>query len=267
MYLKHFGLIRRPFDNALRAEELFLSAHAQELLSRLKYLLQLKGIGLVTGESGCGKTAILRKAAAALNPGAYRVYYITLTTGHALDMLKTVAYAMGITPKRGLSALFHDIRDEIARKTAESNVKPVLIIDEAQYLKDEALVNLRLLSNYEMDSESRLSILLLGQPEIKRRLALSIHEALTQRLTMRYQLGGLTQEEMPRYVRHRLELAGTTAPLIDPAALEAIYQFTHGICRKVNAVCHNSLIAAASASAKMATVEHVRIAIAEIAMS
>lgn len=91
MYRKHFALTRHPFDKDIKPDEFFASAGGSELEARLHYLLQLRGIGLFTGEVGSGKTCIARKVASSLHSGLYRIFYVTLATGTVMDLYKTIA--------------------------------------------------------------------------------------------------------------------------------------------------------------------------------
>jgi hypothetical protein len=116
----------------------------------------------------------------------------------------------------------------------ETKIHPVLVVDEAQHLRNDVLEDLRLLTNYAMDAERRLCLLLVGLPELRRRLSMAVHESLTQRIVVRYHLGGLTREELPAYLCHRLQLAGCSLPLFEPPAVEALYHATQGLPRKIN---------------------------------
>lgn len=264
MYRKYYGLTRHPFEKDLKPDELFVSTAAKELEARLNYLLQLRGIGLITGEVGSGKTSICRKVATELSTGLYRVFYIPLTTSNVTDTYKSIAWEMGVTTQRSLAALYRAIRLEVNRLCLELKVRPILIIDEAQYLRNDVLENLRLLTNYEMDSQNRLCMIFVGQAELRRRMSLSVHEPLAQRLVVRYHLAGLAPEELPAYLQHRLELAGTQMELFEQPALEAIFQATNGLPRKVNLLAHISLNVAALQKAEAVSAEHIRTAVGEI---
>ena len=264
MYRKYYGLTRHPFEKDLTPEELFVSAEAKELEARLHYLLQLKGIGLITGEVGSGKTSICRKVATRLNTGLYKVFYVPLTTSNVTDTYKSIAWEMGLTTERSLAALYRAIRQEVNRLCLELKIRPILIIDEAQYLRNDVLENLRLLTNYEMDSQNRLCMVFVGQAELRRRLSLSVHEPLAQRLVVRYHISGLFREELPAYLQHRLELAGTQVELFEQPALEAIFQATNGLPRKVNLLAHFSLNVAALQQAATVSAEHILIAVEEM---
>jgi len=264
MYRKVYGLTRHPFEKDLTPEELFASGAAIELEARLQYLLKLRGIGLITGEVGSGKTCICRKVASTLHAGLYKVFYVPLTTGNVTDTYKSIAWEMGLACERSLASLYRSIRQEVNRLCLESKIKPVLIIDEAQYLRNEVLENLRLLTNYEMDSQNRLCMLFVGQAELRRRLAMSVHEPLAQRLVVRYHISGFTKEELPHYIEHRLRLSGTEMSLFEPPSLEAIYQATNGLPRKVNLLAHIALNIAALNKDQSVNENHILIAVEEM---
>jgi type II secretory pathway predicted ATPase ExeA len=264
VYKTHFALTRHPFDKDLKPNDLFASASAKELEARLHYLLQLQGIGLITGEVGSGKTSICRKVATSLHSGLYRVFYVPLTTGNVMDVYKSIGWEMGLATERSLAALYRAIREEVSRLCLEAKTKPVLIIiDEAQYLRNDILENLRLLTNYEMDSQNRFCMMLVGQAELRRRLSMAVHEPLAQRIVVRYHIGGLTKDELPPYLEHRLRLAGTEIPLFEQPALVALFQATNGLPRKVNLLAHLALNAAAFQNASSVTAEHVKAAVDE----
>jgi type II secretory pathway predicted ATPase ExeA len=157
------------------------------------------------------------------------------------------------------------IRIEVSRLSTETRTRPVLTLDEAHALRSDVLEEMRLLTNYAMDSQNRLCLLFCGQAELRRRLPMAVHEPLAQRIVVRYQLGPLAGAEMADYLKHLLRLAGTELPLFEPAAVEAIFQATQGVPRRVNSVAHHTLIAATLAKTKAASVDHVQAALAEVA--
>lgn len=265
MYRKHFGLTRHPFSNEIEPEDLFPTASAAELETRLAHLIELRGIGLVTGDTGSGKTCCCRKHVASLHSSLYRVLYVCHSTGNVMDLYKTISWEMGLPVERSRAALFKQIRGEVTRLTTETRCRPILIIDEAHHLRPDVLEDLRLLTNYKMDSENRLCLLLLGQTEIRRRLSMAVYEALSQRIVVRYHLAPLTREELSGYLAHRLHKAGTQLELFEPPAQEALFQATSGLPRKVNLLAHHTLLAAALDRAKSATADHVQAAAPEVA--
>lgn len=264
MYRKHFGLTRHPFSKNIEPDELYPSNALRELEARLAHLLELRGIGVVTGESGSGKTTACRKIVAGLHTGLHRVLYVSLTTGNVMDLYKTVAWEIGLPTERNRAALFRQIRTEVTRLCSEARQKPILIVDEAHHLRSDVLEDLRLLTNYAMDSDNRLCLVLVGHPELRRRLGMAVHEALAQRVVVRAHVSGLTREEIGPYLQHLLRLAGTELQLFDPAAQEAIFQASSGLPRKVNLLAHHALMAAALAKSKTVTTEHIQAAMAEV---
>ena len=264
MYRKHFALTDFPFDLMLQPDELFASATLAEAQARLKHLLELRAIGLVTGEAGSGKTTVCRKITAELHPGLYRVFYVPLSTGNVMDMYKSIGWELGLPTERNRAAAFRVIRAEITRLTLEAKQRPVLIVDEAHHLRNDVLEDLRILTNYEMDSHNRLCLLLVGLTELRRRLGMAVHESLAQRIVIRYHLAGLSREELPAYLTHRLRLAGCELPLFEPPAVEALFQATQGMPRKVNRLAHYALTSAALAKATTVCIEHVQTALEEI---
>jgi type II secretory pathway predicted ATPase ExeA len=263
MYRAHFGLTQNPFDKGLPPEDFYISQAQKELEVRIAHLIELRGIGLATGDSGSGKTSVCRKATAGLHGGLYRVLYVPNSTGNVMDLYKSIAWELGLPTERSRAAIYRAIRTEVMRLCVESRLRPLLIIDEAHHLRSDVLEELRLLTNYDMDSQNRLCLLFVGHPELRRRVTMAVHEALNQRIIVRHHLGGLTREELPLYLGHLLRRAGTELPLFEPAAVEAIHQASGGLPRRVNSFAHHALNAAAAAHAKAVTAEHVQAAAPE----
>lgn len=264
MYRQHFGLSTHPFGNEIEPEDLFPAAGAKELEVRLSHLLELRGIGLITGDSGSGKTCCCRKVLTALHTSLYRVLYVCLATGNVMDVYKTISWEMGLPVERSRAALFRQIRLEVSRLVTEARCRVVLVVDEAHHLRPEVLEDLRLLTNYRMDSENRLCLLLLGQTELRRRLSMTVYEALSQRIVVRYHLVPLTREELPAYLSHRLTRAGTQIALFEPAAQEALFQATGGLPRKINLLAHHALLAAALSRTRSVSSDHIQAAMPEV---
>jgi type II secretory pathway predicted ATPase ExeA len=181
-----------------------------------------------------------------------------------MDLYKTVAWELGLSAERSRAAVYRQIRQEVSRLCIDAHVSPLLIIDEAHRLRNDVIEELRLLTNYAMDSENRLCLLLVGQPELRRRVAMSVHEALNQRIVVRYHLKPLSRDELQEYLAHLLRRAGTELPLFEPPAIEAIFQASKGLPRKVNLIAHHTLLAAALDKAQAASEEHVQAALPEV---
>jgi len=265
MYRKHFGLTRHAFTKEIEPDDLFPSSSGRELDVRLGHLIEMRGIGLITGDAGSGKTCATRKTTSALHTGLYRVVYVPLSTGNVMDLYKTIAWELGLPTERSRAALYRQIKNEVSRLALDARCRPVLIVDEAHHLRPDVLEDLRLLTNYQMDADNRLCLLLVGHAELRRRIGMAAYEALNQRIVMRYHLGGLSRDELPLYLAHLLRLAGTELPLFEPASIEAIFQATQGLPRKVNLLCHHALLAAAVHKAKSVSIDHIQTALQETA--
>ena len=265
MYLSHFGLTCMPFDKQIPADELFTSAALQELGVRLAHLVDMRGIGLLTGDPGSGKSCAARAMACRLHSGLYKVLYVPLSTGNPMDLYKSIAWELGLPVERSRAALYRQIKAEVTRLAGEARTQPILILDEAHGLRSDVLEEMRLLTNYAMDAHNRLCLLFCGQTELRRRFGMAVHEALNQRVVVRYHLPPLARDELQPYLGHLLRRAGTELPLFEPQAIEAIFQATSGLPRKINLLAHHSLIAAALAKASVATADHVQAALSELA--
>ena len=227
MYERHFDLERLPFEAPASSADLFVSREMRETETRLGQLLRARGIGLLTGEPGSGKTSACRRFADSLHPGRHRVCYVSLSTGTVLDIYQSIGWEPGLEPQRRRAAARRAIRDEITRLARESGRLPVLVVDEAQHLRNDVLEELRLLTNFAMDSERRLCLLLAG-------------------------LG-----ELQPYLAHSLRLAGCERELFAPEACEALFEAARGLPRQVSRVAHRSLLAAALDRASRVGPEHV----------
>jgi general secretion pathway protein A len=264
MYLRHFGLLLYPFGTDIPPDEMYASTATAELTVRLGHLVEMSGIGLVTGDCGSGKSSACRAFAARLHTGLYKVFYVPLATGNPMDLYKSIAWEMGLPTERSRAALYRQIKNEVTRLGTEARTRPVLILDEAHALRSDVLEEMRLLTNYAMDSQNRLCLLFCGQTELRRRLRMAVHEALSQRVVVRFHLPPLGRDETGAYLAHLLRRAGTELPLFEPAAVEAIFQAAQGLPRKINQLAHHSLVAAAIAKAKTATADHVAAALPEV---
>jgi general secretion pathway protein A len=132
MYRKHFALTQHPFGHEIAPEDLFPSTSSRELDVRLTHLLDLRGIGLVTGDSGSGKTCACRKVLTRLHTGLYRVVYVSLSTGNVMDLYKTISWEMGLAVERSRAALYRQIKSEVSRVCTDARIRPILVVDEAQ---------------------------------------------------------------------------------------------------------------------------------------
>lgn len=250
MFTQFYGLKFNPFSKEVPFDQLFASWDLQELTSRLKYLQQVRGIGLVTGEPGCGKTSALRKYVSELNPAHYKTCYFALSTVTVLEFYQGLALALGEEPKHKKVSIFHQIQGAIASLYYERRITPVIVLDEIHLAGNKILEDLRLLFNFQMDSQNPFILILAGQTLIRSKLALNVNNPLRQRLTVKYSMRGLRAEEIREYCVSRLKYAGLHEEIFTPAAIEAIYAVTNGLPRLVNNLVTTCLICACSKKQK-----------------
>jgi type II secretory pathway predicted ATPase ExeA len=246
MWESFFGFKRTPFSDSPEAKQLFASEAWNQVKTRLDFLGNHHGVGLLTGEVGAGKSTAARAFTATLNPNLYKILYVHFCAGSALDLLRQVALELNLEPARGRGDLGRQIAETVVRLNQSKKQHPILIVDEAHLLPHAALEQLPLLLNFDMDSARYLTLLLIGQPLLRRLLALQMHEALRQRISVHYHLEGLTREELDTYLVHQLKTAGVTQPLFDDTARQALYQASKGILRKVNKLALTALRLAAA---------------------
>ncbi len=240
-YFIRYGLEFNPFIK--NSKEILLdTAEYREATYRLDYLLKTKGFGLLTGSAGRGKTTVIRNWAKDLNPSLYAVVYTSLSTLTANDFYRNLASDLGAEPKYRKPDNFRIIQDEITRLALEKRKTPVIIIDEANYINNAILNDLKILFNFEMDSRDRAVILLAGLPQLNRTLGLAVHEPLRQRIIMNYNLDGLNKEEGREYILTKLQGAGCHQTIFEEAAIEAILNAADGTPRLINKLCNASLL-------------------------
>lgn len=242
MFRQHFELKFNPFDKEISTDKLFASHDTKELDSRLKYMLDNRGICLIVGEPGCGKSTALRRLTENLNRTLYKPCYLPLTTLTVKDFYHAMASLLGETPTYRKISLFTQIQDAIQNLYYEQRVTPVIIIDEIHMAPMSILDDLRLLFNFKIDSANPFVLILAGQPQIRNKLALNTCYPLRQRISMRYSMQGLTFEETADYCNSRMKIAGCMNEVFTPSALNAIHTISAGIPRSINNIAVQSLM-------------------------
>lgn len=263
MYKPFYSLARIPFSKDMNPAEAFLSTDYQEALNGLDYLRRSKGIGLVIGDPGAGKTFTLRSFKDSLNPALYHVVYFPLSTGGVMDFYRGLAYGLGEDPKFRKVDLFRQIQQGIERMEQERKVTPVFILDEMHMAKDAFLQDLALLFNFQMDSSNPFILVLAGLPHLKTRLNLNHHRPLAQRIIMRYHIQPLKKEDVFSYIDHHLKLAGAKMPIFTETALEAIALRSQGWPRVINTLTVNCLLYGAQLKKEQIDEEIVQMAVGE----
>ncbi len=247
MYLEHWGLKEMPFENTPDTRFFYRSAQHEEGLSRLLYAVtNKKGAAMLTGVFGCGKTVVGRALISSLNKNIYQTAFITNPYLKSVELLRAVARLLGAEnlPEK-LSEMSSDYFLEVIGKILSNNAKDgketLVIIDEAHVITDlDVLEELRLLLNFQLEDRFLLTLILMGQPELDER----IHKLkqLIQRIAIGYHIGPLSDEEISKYIRHRLEVAGCGKDIFKDSAIKIVHQNSGGIPRRINQICDMSLL-------------------------
>ena len=240
----HYGFTRMPFGKDLAPQALYRSRGHAEAVARISWLIAERGIGLVTGEVGAGKTVAARAATAGLDRSRFSVVYVGDPGLGVRGLYTEIVRSLGGDPMFLRANLIHQAQELLAAEEGERAKKVVIIADEAHLLSTEQLESLRLLTNADMDSRAPFACLLVGQPTLRRRLRLGTFAALDQRIGLRYHLEGMELTETATYLKHHLALAGRSDALFSDDAVALIHQTARGIPRAVNNLALQSLVAA-----------------------
>ncbi len=246
MYQSYFGLAEAPFSIAPDPRYLYLSQRHQEALAHLLYGVTGEGgFVLLTGDVGAGKTTICRCLLDQI-PETCDVAYIFNPKLTVEELLSTVCVEFGIACPAGKTSIkvFVDCLNAHLLDANARGRRAVLIIDEAQNLSADVLEQMRLLTNLETNQRKLLQIILLGQPELATMLSRPELKQLAQRIVARYHLGPLTRSEVSAYVRHRLEVAGTTRQIFPASLMRRLYRLSGGVPRVINVLADRALLGA-----------------------
>lgn len=241
-YLLKYGIEYNPFikniNNDVRIE---LENHKQ-LMFRLKHLEEIKGIGLVTGEPGLGKTTSIRHWSKSLNTNLYKVIYIAHSTITVHEFYRELCDKLGLEQHHSKRINMVLIQNEIKRLAIEKRITPVIILDEANYLSSQILNDLKILFNFEMDSREPYILLLVGQNIIRSSLNMKSNEALKQRISINYSLIGLSHDEAKKYIDDKLKHAGLNTNIFTNEGYNQIIGSSNGIPRKINQIMDKALL-------------------------
>jgi general secretion pathway protein A len=262
MYYEHFGLREAPFK-FLPSNTLFLSVtHLEGLAALERAFREPSGLTLLVGEVGTGKTMLIHALATRLKPDRIRIAQISNPKMSFEEMLGVIVQQLGIHPPGSDKLASLQALKTFVADTASTNTV-ILVFDEAQGLSDETLEELRLLSNSRAPRHA-LQIILVGQPELVRRLTEPKLQALNQRIGARALLRPLRGAEIYDYVNYLLRAQGARHKVFSRGALEQVACLSGGLPRKINNLCHNSLLLAYADTSMVVEPRHVQAASVEI---
>jgi type II secretory pathway predicted ATPase ExeA len=265
MYLKHFDLDKNPFQLTPDAEFLYLSLAHARVKAHMSYTVwKWDGFAVVTGETGTGKTTLVRQLLARVDKNI-SVTLIRQTQMNEIEFLRFLLGNFGIraysAEKAELIAQLNSYM--IQQKTHGRRI--LLVIDEAQHLSPRILEELRLLADIRIKGEQALNLILVGHTSLLRTLRSPAMEQLSQRVRLWFDLKGLSAKETKEYIQYRLAVAGSRLDgVFTDTSVALIHRFSAGIPRMINIICEAAMVAAYVDHEKNVSAKNIRTAIEEL---
>lgn len=242
MYQAYWGLQKAPFAN-VPTEKLFYRSHQhEEALSRLRYVIEhQRGVAMLTGEVGCGKTTVTKSLMKNLDAERYRFYLLPNPALEPLDLIRSILLQLGHTIQNGSKPdLLNQLQGNLIRH-AERGIRTVLAIDEAHVIVQQATLDeVRMLLNLQMDEQFLITLVLLGQPLLLKRI--DELQPLKERISVKYNLTPLDSANTLKYIVFRLKCAGASRGLFTNESIESIYAYSRGIPLRINNLCDRCLL-------------------------
>ncbi len=241
MFLNHFSLNAHPFTEKPPIQWLLRDEHTDQALARLKFFEQQRSMALIIGQTGLGKSSLLRLFIHELPQNRYNPVYLHLTPLNANAFLRLIVIKLGEKPQMGKDRILLQILERIN----QNDKCTLFIIDEAHLIDPQTLTDLRLLIS-SIDEQISLKILLCGQENLSQILKRSSHADLVQRITLQFIMRALSMEKTSAYIDYRITKAGGTDKIFEPEAKNLIHDYTGGVPRQINNVATACLINAAA---------------------
>jgi len=234
LYESFWGLREKPFENSPDPKYLFPSTEHEHAIQMLLYAVQSrKGGALLTGDYGCGKTLLIRVLVQELSRSGVETAVINYPKLTGVELLRDVLFQLGCEVCSNSRLKLTRAIGEMLQQHVRAGKHTMIIIDEAQIIERKAILEeLRLLLNYQLNDRFLLSLLLVGQPELRE--LVSALPQLEQRLTVRAHLHTFDLVDTAKYIAYRLGIAGASRPIFTQDAVEAIYRHSYGCPRRVN---------------------------------
>ena len=262
-----FGTDKNPFGKDVSKEGIFPSSAWKAALRRIETLFKYRGIGILTGEAGIGKSTLARIAVSSLNKKAFRIIYICDAMLSNIDFLRGIAHGLGINPPFFKGSIIRSIRNTLTDLNDTQRIHPILILDEVHLFTPGLLEQIRILTNFSMDSKDLFTTILIAQPHFLKKLALNINLSLKQRVSYFVKLHSLSREDTINYLSHRLKSAGIHHHVFSESAANAIYQASSGIPREINRIAFTGMNLAAEDGKNTVSDELIAQAIEEMELS
>jgi type II secretory pathway predicted ATPase ExeA len=238
----YFGFLTEPFSKEIDARALYISAQLKAIFGRLAQLIHRRGIALLTGEVGSGKSTAIRAFAQSLESNQYDWVYIEDPTIGLRGIWNSIASQLKLNTQYFKWQIIPTIKNAIEKNFHDYHKTTIIAIDDAQVLTPNDLEEIRLFTNFKIDSHSPMTLILIAQSDFRKLIQLKSLEAFKQRLCLTSHLTGINQDEARPYVQHQLEIAGHTQALFTDDVIEEIYQQARALPRLINNLCYDCLM-------------------------
>jgi general secretion pathway protein A len=239
-WLAHFGLNAPPFSKEIGDADLWVPSSRKRLVDDLVEACHEHGHVLLTGEPGVGKTCVLRALRHRLPGDGFRLTYCHNATLGRRDFYRHVCLALGLAPKATAAAVFYAIHEHVQHLDTE-RVHPVFLLDESHLLHQDVLEHLHILANYEWDARALLSLVLVGLPEMRDRLALHKNRSLWSRIHTRLPMGEATPGDTSEYLGYRMRRGGCERDVFSSDAIAFIHEASRGHLRDLDRIATDCL--------------------------
>lgn len=239
-YLTYFGCKETPFSKEIPDAELWLPASKLAIVDSLLEALDERASVVLVGEPGVGKTCVLRALRHRIPAAGFKLTYCHNATLGRRDFYRQLCHALGLSPAATPGSLFYAVTRHVEDRAVE-RIHPVFLLDEAHLLQQDTLDHLHILLNYGWDSRAILSLILVGLPELRERLALRRNRSLYSRIHHRLEISALTPEDSTEYLRMRLARVGVEREVFSSDAIVLLHEATAGAMRDLDRLCAAAL--------------------------
>jgi type II secretory pathway predicted ATPase ExeA len=237
LFEEFYSLANTPFTRDIPVESLFNSTTVEEVISRLEFVAERQQFALVVGECGAGKTTIIRKFQAVLNPQKYKLLYVSDSQMTPRNFYKILLEQFGVAAHYYRSDAKRQLHKEIELLKSVHGIKPVVVTDESHLFKREMLEEIRFTLNYIYDSVSPMSLILVGQNELIDTLKKQPYQAIRQRVDIKCEIPSYDRAQVSQYIECHMAYAGAVSDVFSDSAIDSIYKYSTGSARMVNKVC------------------------------
>jgi type II secretory pathway predicted ATPase ExeA len=241
----YFGFTKMPFTKYMWATKMFEASCQQELLQGLHFWLETRGIALLYGPAGVGKSITLRRFKADIDQRRFDIFYLFNLRTTPIGFMRSLSRLLALPVLYQQADLFDSLSAFLGHHEERTRKHPIIIFDDGDGLSDQLLELLRLLANFAMDSEDRFSFILSGSPKLAARIRSHQNEPLKQRIGFSHNLRGFTVDDARAYVQFHLDRAEGPAELFTDDAVQIIFNLAKGLPRVINQMALQALIRAA----------------------